>query len=191
MATETTALEVCSDCLFWLANGEVTDSNGDDITAAHVAKMVTVWGEGFDITPGSIGADDGEAFFSWRQCDGCGSTLGGDRHSATAWVEVPRTAQMAADALSAAGIGWQWQQMGGNVGAIEVMTREVDGRTEDVLVADVMSHLSYPDGLAQEVDVFLVMASRDQESTYEGETTDAAQVPALVRAALASLGVTS
>lgn len=189
MVTETHALEVCSDCIFLLANGEVTDSNGDDTTAAHAAKMAAVWGERFDIVPS--GEEEEEASFSWQSCDGCGSTLGGDRFAATAFVEVSRTVAMAADALTAEGIGWQWQQMGGNVGALEVLTREVDGATEDVLVSDLAGHLSYPDGLGQSVEVFVVIASRDQEPTFEGETPDAAQVPSLVRSALASLGVTS
>ena len=34
--------------------------------------------EGFDIH-----SSDGEAHFSWSQCDTCGSTLGGDRYTCT------------------------------------------------------------------------------------------------------------
>ena len=29
-----------------------------------------------------------EAGFSWSQCDGCGSTLGGSRHPAHGWTEI-------------------------------------------------------------------------------------------------------
>lgn len=90
----TSDLEICADCLFYLANGEVTDAEGNDITAEHAAKMAARWGTEFAITPGSLecarcSPEDGascEPWFSWRRCDGCGSTLGGDREHATAWL---------------------------------------------------------------------------------------------------------
>jgi hypothetical protein len=96
---ETVDLSICTDCLLYLANGEVTESNGDDITAAHAAKMAAVWGDDFDISPGSLECencptDDGsncEPWFSYTQCDGCGTTLGGDRSHATAWVKTRLT----------------------------------------------------------------------------------------------------
>jgi len=100
---DTTELAICVDCTMLLANGEVFDSEGNDIAAEHANLMVAVWGEKFDITLGSLeceycGADareaarnndteieDCEPWFSWQSCDGCGSHLGGDREHAVAW----------------------------------------------------------------------------------------------------------
>lgn len=84
-----TTLEVCVDCLFLLANGEVTDENGNDITEAHAAKVSAIWGD-TEITLGRIAPegendDEDHSWFSWQSCDCCGSTLGGDREYATAW----------------------------------------------------------------------------------------------------------
>ena len=79
-------LEVCSDCLQWLANGEV--ENPDESFNADYL-------DGREITLGAVrgvcdGCDDDgqcESWFSWRRCDGCGSALGGDRHHATEWLD--------------------------------------------------------------------------------------------------------
>ena len=166
---EPTTLEVCVDCLMLLANGEVSDGVGNDITAAHAAKMRALWCDAvitlgritpqqfvvventpgylpdddypfvtddysaaveylneraaeyaddpdgnYEVTYGCASggnyaavmvhdrdkmhdlgrwiaienyeADDEEPFFSWSECDGCGSNLGGDREYATAWI---------------------------------------------------------------------------------------------------------
>lgn len=72
-------IEICQDCLFILANGE-----GPDDVAEALAKR---WPVG-TITLGRItDPDDPEGFFSSSPCDGCGSTLGGDRYYATGWTE--------------------------------------------------------------------------------------------------------
>lgn len=69
-------LEVCSDCAQIIANGEINDGTdtGERTADAQVAK----WG---DDARGLVLADhEGfEPYFSWSDCDGCGSTLGGDR----------------------------------------------------------------------------------------------------------------
>ena len=167
---EPTTLEVCVDCLMLLANGEVSDGEGNDITDAHAAKIEAVWGDTeitlgritpqqfvvIENTPGYLPEDDdpfvtddysaaveylneraaeyaddpdgnyrveyglassgnyaavlvhddgkshdlgrwiavenyddddeSEPWFSWSQCDGCHSNLGGDREYATAWI---------------------------------------------------------------------------------------------------------
>ena len=75
-------LEFCTDCVQIIANGEVTGSDGNDITNRINAAQVEIWGQGID---GALGLvltcpDDCEGWFSWSPCDGCGSTLGGDRH---------------------------------------------------------------------------------------------------------------
>jgi hypothetical protein len=71
---------ICTDCLYLLANGEGTED-----VAEALAKR---WPVG-TITLGSIDEeeDDSEGWFSWQPCDGCGSTLGGDRYPATGWTE--------------------------------------------------------------------------------------------------------
>lgn len=83
MATVThDGLEVCTDCAQLIANGdlggqECEHGGADD----HAAAMVAVWGEG---PAGVLGlvlelSEETEAHFSSRRCDGCGSTLAGDR----------------------------------------------------------------------------------------------------------------
>jgi hypothetical protein len=69
-------LEFCVDCVQAIANGEGTD--------AHTEAMVAIWGAGPN---GVIGLvldlpidEDFAPWFSWSRCDGCGSTLGGDRY---------------------------------------------------------------------------------------------------------------
>lgn len=74
-----TEIAICDDCLFLIANGEVTDGEGNDITEQHAAKVSAIWGDGYVLAMG-----DGEPFFSYSDCDGCGDKLGGCRHNATA-----------------------------------------------------------------------------------------------------------
>ena len=71
-------LSVCTDCIQMLANGECRECN-DDRTACPVAYSIEVTWEGEEghLVPGSE-----DLGFSWSACDGCGQTLGGDRHSA-------------------------------------------------------------------------------------------------------------
>lgn len=83
MATVTCEIVVCGDCLLLIANGELTDSDGNDIAEAHAAKITALWGDekgSWHLVPACDENCDGE--FSSSQCDGCGSTLGGDRHKA-------------------------------------------------------------------------------------------------------------
>jgi hypothetical protein len=72
---------ICADCVMMLANGELGqgDAKAD---LEHAEKMAALWG------PGELTQDysDGESWFSWSACGGCGSTLGGDRYAAS-WFE--------------------------------------------------------------------------------------------------------
>jgi hypothetical protein len=82
----------------FLANGEVTDSEGNDITHDHALEIEREW-PGFEITLGRLQREDetdeefqanteieSEGWFSWYHCQGCGSRLGGQRYFATTWV---------------------------------------------------------------------------------------------------------
>lgn len=84
-------LAICVDCLMMLANGELGqgDTAAED---AHAEKMAAQWGDA-ELTLGSLGVDStdddderDQLGFSWSSCEGCGSTFGGDRFAATAWV---------------------------------------------------------------------------------------------------------
>lgn len=85
---ETVDLDICTDCLFVLANGP--ESDGERRAAESMAEQ---W-DGWELTLGSLECDhcptedgDCEPWFSWSECDGCGSNLGGDRSHATAWKD--------------------------------------------------------------------------------------------------------
>ena len=79
-------LAVCGDCLSLLANGTVSDDLDGAADEAHAARMDAQWPD-VEITLGSVEPTDNDGLgFSWSACQGCGSTLGGDRYAATAWV---------------------------------------------------------------------------------------------------------
>lgn len=85
-AREVIEIQVCVDCTYYFAYGRLDDQTQQDNPNAgkqHTAKIVALW-EGMDVTfdPGT--GDD--AGFSRSACDGCGSTLGGDRETAYATV---------------------------------------------------------------------------------------------------------
>ncbi len=76
-------LAVCVDCAMLIANGEVTDGEGNDITAEHAERMREVWGD--DAVHLVLTCPQNcDGWFFWSRCDGCGSALGGDRHPAAA-----------------------------------------------------------------------------------------------------------
>jgi hypothetical protein len=77
-----TELSVCTVCIHLLANGEYDD--GTDAAEIAAAGMARVWGDDVvHLVPGS--ADLGHCSSS---CDGCGSTLAGDRFEASALIPV-------------------------------------------------------------------------------------------------------
>lgn len=100
-------LEVCTDCLQILANGSLGGDEEYRTTEEVVADMARIWGNLLgQITLGRLQEEneteehyeeylsgwgdgsDGNAGFSWSSCDGCGSSLGGDRYYATAWLPI-------------------------------------------------------------------------------------------------------
>ena len=83
-------LAVCVDCMFLIANGE-TDPDFD--VDAWAAKVERNWpsAEGWHLGLGwfeNPDAEETEHWFSWSPCEGCGSSLGGDRY----WAHAARNA---------------------------------------------------------------------------------------------------
>lgn len=84
-----TPIEVCTDCLIVLAHGVESDAEGETWE-----RLSARWpGEDPVTTPAvTLGSRDEDApedpYFSWSPCDGCGSTLGGDRQHATGWTPL-------------------------------------------------------------------------------------------------------
>jgi hypothetical protein len=68
-------ISICADCLALLANGEI-GTEDSEYEEAHTAAMKALWGEQRLFLGGE---PEG---FSWASCDGCGSSLGGDRFAA-------------------------------------------------------------------------------------------------------------
>lgn len=103
-------MSVCRDCVILLANGE-TDPDWTEEETADFLRRFAEGQEGVEhVTLGSIACEhcgraareadpdnteDCEPWFSWSACDLCGSTLGGDRGHAVAWLldytNVPET----------------------------------------------------------------------------------------------------
>lgn len=87
-----TELAVCTVCIHLLANGEFND--GTDAAEKCSEGMARIWGDDArHLVPGGGGDDEdsGDLGFSWSSCDGCGDTLGGDRHQAWAMIPINET----------------------------------------------------------------------------------------------------
>lgn len=69
---------VCTDCMVSAVNGEEPTDRPDS-----EPEVWALWqGTETDITP-AFESDD--TSFSWHACEGCGSTLGGDRFRFAWW----------------------------------------------------------------------------------------------------------
>lgn len=91
---EAVGLAVCTDCVMLIANGEITDGEGNDVTQAHARTMSMLWGAA-QLALGSadcqfcgIEGVECQPWFSYSRCEGCGSPQGGDRHCATALIDT-------------------------------------------------------------------------------------------------------
>ncbi|WP_372663607.1 hypothetical protein [Amycolatopsis kentuckyensis] len=80
---DTTKLSVCVDCIQLLANGEIND--GEDTAERCAEGQVREWGD--NVMHMTYSGE--ELGFSWTSCDGCGSSLGGDRYRAYMMIPLP------------------------------------------------------------------------------------------------------
>lgn len=75
-------VSICADCL--MADAGYTE----DISALALANLAGyVMGPDYDIDDPEAHDAHADGYFSWGMCDGCGSTLGGQRWD---MVAVPR-----------------------------------------------------------------------------------------------------
>lgn len=72
-------LEGCTDCIMYLANGEVPE---DDENPWKPEDVDSRW-QGWNVCV--AGDEKTEEYFSWQPCDVCGSRLGGNRCPCVAW----------------------------------------------------------------------------------------------------------
>ncbi len=74
-------IEVCADCLMFLANGEVPED--DTREKALIEGLQRNWGSKSAHGPGChVLATSENRGLSWRRCEGCGDIRGGNRHKA-------------------------------------------------------------------------------------------------------------
>lgn len=109
---EPSIISICNDCIYFNAYGRLDDQTMDanpKAGAEHADRIAAIWPAGTEFTSGcgrdceehGIAAYDGnedayewrdddgpEGWFSWSECEECGSPLGGTREHATAWVPV-------------------------------------------------------------------------------------------------------
>jgi hypothetical protein len=76
MGLEWTDIDVCTDCLLVASGADIAPGEAVGACDAIAAR----WGDAAIVPCG----EDDDGFFSWAACDGCGSTLGGMRHPASA-----------------------------------------------------------------------------------------------------------
>lgn len=104
---DTCTIWVCTDCIMHHVNGECGSCHTDEGHDCEPLNLVDKPMSGYDmVTTGMLwdqhdtschNYPDGTAqniecdceimTFSWSSCDGCGSTLGGERHAMTLWFD--------------------------------------------------------------------------------------------------------
>jgi hypothetical protein len=78
MASDIIELEGCTDCVMWLANGELPPDESDWAPEAVERN----WPDHHLCVAGD---ENSEEYFSWSPCEVCGSRLGGNRYPCAAW----------------------------------------------------------------------------------------------------------
>ena len=97
MTTNSVTVWLCVDCTQVLANGELGD---DSVPETEPLGRIADTDEitlGMSSEEHACSEDTEECdcelqSFSWSQCDGCGSWLGGSRDAATLWFTVTDSA---------------------------------------------------------------------------------------------------
>lgn len=91
MSIDTYDISICTDCLIWHANGDDTgfcDCEIECTSDQHHAIRVAAQLDRQPFMRGSAVVPTGdESYFASTRCDGCGTTLGGDRHDAAVLVQ--------------------------------------------------------------------------------------------------------
>lgn len=77
-------IDICSDCMMWHANADLSGTP-DDCQEAVVAAVGI--DEGYDVIPGTDYVGDGH--FSKTPCDACRQKYGGNRYPATMMSRYP------------------------------------------------------------------------------------------------------
>lgn len=81
---DTYKISVCSCCMIAAVNGEPCTCESEESTMVddreHPAGLMG------KITDGHAVLTSDESYFSWSSCDGCGSTLGGERHDMLVFI---------------------------------------------------------------------------------------------------------
>jgi len=83
-------IDICSDCLNWIANGTLPDDGGrDEVNSNSFDAITTAPGidEGYRVEPGS--SEDGDGYFSHQPCDACRRPFGGTRYRANMISPIP------------------------------------------------------------------------------------------------------
>jgi hypothetical protein len=94
--TEPHTISVCVDCVYFNEYRCLDDTTmriNPDAAVQHAAHIAIKWAFGTTFTSGCANescedcrSENPEPWFSWAECEECGSPLGGDREHATAWT---------------------------------------------------------------------------------------------------------
>jgi len=93
MTREKHIIYVCWDCMSYIA-GHGDEDWADGRPVSEIAKRVEAnWSEwtllcGGDTSPERQDEQAEDPYFSWSHCEGCDSSLGGDRHGVLAYRDV-------------------------------------------------------------------------------------------------------
>lgn len=104
-------ITICNDCAYFNEYGRLDDMTMDENPQAgiqHAARIAAIWPAGTKFASGcgrdceehgiaaydgderayetALGERDTDTWFSWSECEECGSTPGGTREHATAWM---------------------------------------------------------------------------------------------------------
>ena len=73
---DTATLSVCTDCVMFIANGDLPPEDDRDRDEAIIAGVEREQSDGGHLCLG----EEHTAYFSWSRCECCNTSLGGDRY---------------------------------------------------------------------------------------------------------------